>query len=110
MVVVGACKASARMAQAMEAAWGPQKGLVVVPDGGLLPLHEMEVTEASHPVPDGALWLPEMRERATLAEARDHLARCDAWGFFAKVGGLVKTGPTHTNVNDFRAVLVEEPA
>jgi glycerate-2-kinase len=109
-VVVGASKASARMAQALEAAWGPQKGLVVVPDGGLLPLHEMEVTEASHPVPDGALWLPEMRERATLAEARDHLARYDAWGFFAKVDGLVETGPTHTNVNDFRAALVEEPA
>jgi glycerate 2-kinase len=54
----------------------------------------------------GAIWLPQMRDRATLAEARDHLARCDAWGFFEKVGGLVETGPTHTNVNDFRAILV----
>jgi glycerate-2-kinase len=58
----------------------------------------------------GALWLPERRERATLAEARDYLARYDAWGFFAKVDGLVETGPTHTNVNDFHAALVEEPA
>jgi glycerate-2-kinase len=55
----------------------------------------------------GAIWLPAMRGRATLAEARDHLARLDAWGLFASVGGLVETGPTHTNVNDFRAVLVE---
>ena len=57
----------------------------------------------------GAIWLPEMRGRTTLAEARDHLACCDAWGFFEKVGGLVETGPTHTNVNDFRAILVEAP-
>ena len=57
----------------------------------------------------GAVWLPEMRGRTTLAEARDYLARCDAWGFFDKVGGLVETGPTHTNVNDFRAILVEAP-
>ena len=30
----------------------------------------------------------------------------DAFGFFDAVGGLVRTGPTRTNVNDFRAVLV----
>ncbi len=35
-----------------------------------------------------------------------HLARNDAYGFFSAVGGLVVTGPTFTNVNDFRAVLV----
>lgn len=36
----------------------------------------------------------------------DHLARNDAYGFFEPIGDLVITGPTHTNVNDFRAVLV----
>jgi hydroxypyruvate reductase len=36
----------------------------------------------------------------------DHLERNDAYGFFAALGDLVVTGPTHTNVNDFRAVLV----
>jgi hydroxypyruvate reductase len=36
----------------------------------------------------------------------DHLARNDACGFFDPLGDLVVTGPTHTNVNDFRAVLV----
>ncbi len=35
-----------------------------------------------------------------------HLARNDAYGFFSAVDGLVVTGPTFTNVNDFRAVLV----
>jgi glycerate 2-kinase len=49
----------------------------------------------------------------TLARARqaqvslaDHLDRNDAYGFFESIGGLVVTGPTHTNVNDFRALLV----
>lgn len=34
------------------------------------------------------------------------LDRNDAYGFFAAVGGLFTTGPTYTNVNDFRAILV----
>ena len=36
----------------------------------------------------------------------EYLDRNDAYGFFDAVGGLVVTGPTHTNVNDFRALLV----
>jgi glycerate-2-kinase len=36
----------------------------------------------------------------------DFLDRNDAYGFFEAVGGLVMTGPTHINVNDFRAILV----
>ena len=34
------------------------------------------------------------------------LDRNDAYGFFSALGDLVITGPTHTNVNDFRAILV----
>jgi hydroxypyruvate reductase len=34
------------------------------------------------------------------------LARNDAYGYFSALGDLVVTGPTHTNVNDFRAMLV----
>jgi hydroxypyruvate reductase len=34
------------------------------------------------------------------------LDRNDAYGYFAALGDLVVSGPTHTNVNDFRAVLV----
>ena len=34
------------------------------------------------------------------------LSRNDAYGYFSALGDLVVTGPTHTNVNDFRAVLV----
>ena len=36
------------------------------------------------------------------------LAENDSYGFFAALGDLVVTGPTGTNVNDFRAILVEE--
>jgi hydroxypyruvate reductase len=36
----------------------------------------------------------------------EHLQRNDAYGFFEALGDLVITGPTHTNVNDFRAILV----
>ena len=36
----------------------------------------------------------------------DHLALNDAYAYFDALGDLVVTGPTHTNVNDFRAVLV----
>lgn len=50
----------------------------------------------------------------TIAEARrqgldlaSFLADNDSTGFFEKVGGLFHTGPTLTNVNDLRAVLVD---
>ena len=36
----------------------------------------------------------------------DHLDRNDAYGYFEALGDLVITGPTHTNVNDFRAILI----
>jgi hydroxypyruvate reductase len=36
----------------------------------------------------------------------EHLQRNDAYGFFEPLSDLVITGPTHTNVNDFRAILV----
>ena len=56
----------------------------------------------------GALVTPETLACAdTLGlKVADHLARNDAYGFFEPLGNLVFTGPTHTNVNDFRAVLV----
>ena len=52
----------------------------------------------------------------TLARARGlgldpsaMLAANEAYAFFERLGDLVKTGPTRTNVNDFRAVLVSPP-
>ncbi|HVX10314.1 MAG TPA: DUF4147 domain-containing protein [Pirellulales bacterium] len=40
-------------------------------------------------------------------DADDYLRRCDAYSFFSAAGGLIKTGPTHTNVGDLRVVVVE---
>jgi hydroxypyruvate reductase len=34
------------------------------------------------------------------------LDRNDAYGYFDPLGDLVVTGPTYTNVNDFRAILI----
>jgi glycerate 2-kinase len=36
----------------------------------------------------------------------DYLDRNDAYGYFDPIGDLVITGPTFTNVNDFRAILI----
>jgi glycerate 2-kinase len=44
------------------------------------------------------------------AFASAYLADNDAYGFFAAINGLVVTGPTRTNVNDFRAIVVEAPS
>ncbi|AVO50268.1 glycerate kinase [Melaminivora suipulveris] len=56
----------------------------------------------------GAQLAPDTLERASAAGLRldDHLERNDAYGFFQALDDLVVTGPTHTNVNDFRAILV----
>jgi hypothetical protein len=52
VLVVGAGKASARMAVAVEAVWGPCEGLIITRVGYGRPLAGIEVAEASHPVPD----------------------------------------------------------
>ncbi|MGI9149928.1 MAG: glycerate kinase type-2 family protein [Limnohabitans sp.] len=56
----------------------------------------------------GARVAPDTLARAETkgVKATDCLDRNDAYGFFEAVGDLVVTGPTHTNVNDFRALLV----
>ncbi|MDT8853611.1 glycerate kinase [Paracoccaceae bacterium Fryx2] len=54
VVVVGAGKASARMAEAVEAAWGPCEGLVITRYGYGRPCRGIRIVEAAHPVPDAA--------------------------------------------------------
>jgi hydroxypyruvate reductase len=54
-IVVGAGKASAAMAKAVENAWpGPLSGLVVTRYGHAVPCERIEIVEAAHPVPDEA--------------------------------------------------------
>lgn len=47
------------------------------------------------------------RARAQGLDARAHLADNDGYGFFSALGQLVVTGPTRTNVNDLRAIVIE---
>ncbi len=56
----------------------------------------------------GARVMPDTLVRAeTMGMKIDQfLDRNDAYGYFDALGDLVVTGPTHTNVNDFRAILV----
>ena len=56
----------------------------------------------------GALIGPDTLGRARRRGLRPAavLADNDAWTFFDALGDLVVTGPTHTNVNDFRAILI----
>lgn len=56
----------------------------------------------------GALITPDTLAvaRAAGVEPRTALAAHDAWGCFDAAGALVSTGPTRTNVNDYRALLL----
>jgi hydroxypyruvate reductase len=57
----------------------------------------------------GALLLPDTSRRAAAAgiDLRASLAQNDAFSVFAALDDLVVTGPTRTNVNDFRAILID---
>ena len=56
----------------------------------------------------GAFVAPDSLSRAEAAgrKVADALDRNDAYGYFEAIGDLLVTGPTNTNVNDFRALLV----
>ncbi len=49
------------------------------------------------------------RARAAGLNAAAFLQNNDATGFFSRMGDLLMTGPTGTNVNDFRSVIVDNP-
>ncbi len=56
----------------------------------------------------GAFVTPDTLLRATGEglKVADYLDRNDAYGYFSALNDLMMTGPTNTNVNDFRAILV----
>ncbi|MBB3010830.1 glycerate kinase type-2 family protein [Cupriavidus alkaliphilus] len=56
----------------------------------------------------GAMLSPDTLTRAGARglNARAHLDNNDGYGFFAGLEDLIVTGPTRTNVNDFRAILI----
>ena len=56
----------------------------------------------------GAYVAPDTLQRAAAKGMKldTYLDRNDAYGYFDALGDLVVTGPTHTNVNDFRVLLI----
>jgi len=56
----------------------------------------------------GAISAPDTLTRAAALglNAQQHLSNNDGYGFFSALGDLVTTGPTRTNVNDYRVILV----
>jgi hydroxypyruvate reductase len=57
----------------------------------------------------GVCFGPDTLQRAEAASlnAKAYLANNDAYSFFAALDQLVMTGPTLTNVNDFRAIIID---
>lgn len=78
LVVIGAGKASAAMARAVEDHWpGPLSGLVVTRYGHAVPCQRIEIVEAAHPVPDAAGEQAARRMRALVAGlTADDLVLC----------------------------------
>lgn len=58
----------------------------------------------------GAWFTPEIRQVANKQDLipSQYLDRHDCYGFFAQLDALVETGPTLTNVNDFRIILLDK--
>jgi glycerate 2-kinase len=57
--------------------------------------------------PAGVTIDPGTLSRGRHADAKKMLDNNDATAFFEAAGGLIVRGPTHTNVNDFRAILID---
>jgi hydroxypyruvate reductase len=57
--------------------------------------------------PAGAMIDPSTLSKMRLADAQKALDNNDATSFFEAAGGLIVRGPTHTNVNDFRVILID---
>ena len=71
LIVIGAGKASAAMARAVEDHWpGPLEGLVVTRYGYRVPCERIEIVEAAHPVPDAAGLQAAQRIAALVSDLR----------------------------------------
>jgi hydroxypyruvate reductase len=72
-IVIGAGKASAAMARALEDHWpGPLEGLVVTRYGYEVPCRRIEIAQAAHPVPDAAGELASRRIAALVTGLTEH--------------------------------------
>ncbi len=111
-VVVGAGKAAAAMARAVEAHWeGPLEGLVVTRHGQKLPTRAIEVAESSHPVPDAA---SERAARRMLERVRglgpEDLALCLVSGGASALMALPAEGLTLADKQEVNRALLRSGA
>jgi hydroxypyruvate reductase len=114
-VVLGAGKASARMAAAFEEAWartgGTCEGLVVTRYGHAVPTQSVEIVEASHPVPDEAGLQAAKRILALAQEAGpDDLVVCLMSGGASALLSLPAEGVTLADKQALNRALLKSGA
>jgi hydroxypyruvate reductase len=112
LVVIGAGKASAAMARAVEAHWsGPLSGLVVTRYGYALPCRHIEIVEAAHPVPDAAGQAAAQRMIARVgALTADDLVLCLISGGGSALLPLPADGLTLADKQDVNRALLASGA
>src|SRR5829696_8906189 len=114
-IVLGAGKASARMAAAFEEAWegvgGTCEGFVVTRYGHAVPTQSIEIVEASHPVPDEA-GLQAARRILALAQAAgpDDLVVCLISGGASALLSLPAEGVTLADKQPLNRALLKSGA
>ena len=113
-LVLGAGKAAASMAQALEQAWTgdrPPEGLVVTRYGHGVPTQHIEVVEAAHPVPDAAGQRGAERMLALATDAReDDLVVCLISGGASALLSLPAPGATLQEKQDLNTKLLRSGA
>jgi hydroxypyruvate reductase len=112
LLVLGAGKAAAAMARAVEEAWpGPLSGLVVTRDGYAVPTRRIDVVEAAHPVPDqrGADAAARILALARTATA-DDLVLCLISGGASALLALPIAGVTLAEKRDITSQLLRRGA
>jgi len=112
LVVVGAGKASAAMARAVEDAWpGPLGGLVVTRYGYAVPCRRIEIVEAAHPVPDAAGVAAAERMLATVrGRGADDLVLCLISGGGSSLLTLPPPGATLADKQELNRALLASGA
>ena len=112
LLVIGAGKASAAMAQAVEAHWrGPLSGLVVTRYGYAVPCRHIEIVEASHPVPDAAgLRAAERMLALVQGLSADDLVLCLISGGGSSLLPLPAAGLTLQHKQDLNRALLKSGA
>ncbi len=97
-LVIGAGKASARMAEALESVWGPCEGLIITRYGYERPLQGLELRSASHPVPD----------QAGLEATRELRARLEAAVESTTIIALISGGGSALMIDPAGAMTLDE--